>query len=389
MLLLGRFKVITADPWNEKVLSITTTPNDDQEPSAMCERLRDSPVFGSASLQCGPPKTDASLFSMSLDTKVLQGGGSEATCKKDLSDELKKILTLSGEEVFETRSATAPLKYEATFSRDPIYGLPNGCVNLQEKTMKVTKLGVVFQLPDLPSNILDSMAPLVTLLANVTSNAKLFQADYHLSFHKSEMINVFFSFYEQQETQEFRHLWKFLSTLIRIGLKYETRFLFVPKITERTEQCTVIERGIPVIALTLRLSSPKVDNQILLKLGEQDQQAYNTILDKVYADLTTIMRQSGLVTAVWSFSLDALETDVESHTAWIYIKLDLNKMPSDFSQTSLQSRPLEAYISGKVNAVTGLSPTSAHVHRAVLTQSRIGCTYMGRKLTPEQITPAV
>ncbi|GAA48520.1 hypothetical protein CLF_101708 [Clonorchis sinensis] len=33
---------------------------------------------------------------MSLDTKVLQGGGSEATCKKDLSDELKKILTLSG-----------------------------------------------------------------------------------------------------------------------------------------------------------------------------------------------------------------------------------------------------------------------------------------------------
>ncbi|GAA48521.1 hypothetical protein CLF_101709 [Clonorchis sinensis] len=274
----------------------------------------------------------------------------------------------------------------ATDITDPIYGLPNGCVNLQEKTMKGDK-AVYFLFR--PVNDYDTLAearflvpiktnkdlgyfseaPLVTLLANVTSNAKLFQADYHLSFHKSEMINVFFSFYEQQETQEFRHLWKFLSTLIRIGLKYETRFLFVPKIT----------------ALTLRLSSPKVDNQILLKLGEQDQQAYNTILDKVYADLTTIMRQSGLVTAVWSFSLDALEADVESHTAWIYIKLDLNKMPSDFSQTSLQSRPLEAYISGKVNAVTGLSPTSAHVHRAVLTQSRIGCTYMGRKLTPEQI----
>ncbi|TGZ58233.1 hypothetical protein CRM22_009717 [Opisthorchis felineus] len=336
------------------------------------ERLSDSLLFGNNLIRCGHSSMPTTI---TLDQKMLPAFETDPACNRKLTQLLTGILPDGANPRVISGPTPASARHEAILTSVPNYVIPDGCVKLTRKSLKVTKVRLAFSHQDAEElKRTDSMGHYVNIPFGVISALKLFQLEHHFAMMKSDRVLHALEIYEEPDSTEAQKLWKLLSTSVWNSEKFMERLGIVPKITEHIEECTITDTEVLIVSFTMTLSYPKPPNGELLKLRNDDPQVYEKHATQVDTDLATTLTQMELIDYVWSHSLDLLEVKDDSLYAWIFVKMNVNKMPPTVAKTYLESKSIEALLGAGVSGTTGrpqsLKPT---IYNAVLTKSRIGC----------------
>ncbi|KAG5450934.1 hypothetical protein CSKR_107888 [Clonorchis sinensis] len=301
---------------------------------------------------------------ITLDQKMLPTFGTDSACSRKLTQLLTDILPRGANPVTTTSSATVPY-----------YVIPDGCVKLTRKSLKVTKVRLAY--PGTKGvNIKgdEKLARYMNVAFNVISAFKLLQLEHHFLMVKSDRILQFLEVYEEPDSTEVQKLWKLLTTAVWNFEKFQARLDIVPKITEHIEDCAITDTEVLIVAFTMTLSYPKPPNEELLKLRNDDPQVYEKHAAQADTDLVATLTQMGITSYVWSHSLDLLEATDHSLDAWIFVKMNVNKMPPAVAKVYMETKMLQTLLETDASGTTG-RPKSLNpkIYSAARTKSRIGC----------------